>query len=86
MVVPTGDGMMSVLQVSIPHKGKKPPRKTYMSLEAESRLAAKDMGYTWAEFEALAGDDLWANGGDSKCKVLMMYRINNKLEELSWQS
>ena len=57
-----------------------------VDLEAECRMASIKSGYTWQEFQALAGDDLWANGGDSKCKVLTMYRIMNKLEEISWQS
>lgn len=75
-----------VLDVSVKHKGKTPPRKTVMSLEAECRLAAKEMGYTWQEFQDLAGDDLWSGDRDSKCKVLIMYRITNKLEEISWQT
>jgi len=53
-----------------------------VTLEAECRFAASKLGYSYAEFLDLPGDDYWNEGQDSKCKVLVSYRAMTKIEDI----
>jgi len=48
----------------------------------EQRYAATHSGYTWQTYLDLPGSDDWADGDDSKAKVIAFYRLSKLIEAI----